>query len=114
MPSGGALAISFQGVYLGYHSETGEAFLFCSESVPAYRAVRNTFGKLVEKSFPTESILMVSVWHLHANQLGGIRQRSTEDAGLFLTHLVKAGWVKGLKTSVDRFDIAQFFPSLKP
>ena len=29
-----------------------------------------------------------------------------------LTHLVKAGWVKGLWTSVVTFDIAQFFPSL--
>jgi hypothetical protein len=39
-------------------------------------------------------------------------QRSTEDAGLYLTHLVKAGWARGLKTSVIAFDIAQFFPSL--
>jgi hypothetical protein len=39
-------------------------------------------------------------------------QRSTKDAGLYLTHLVKAGWAKGLKTSVIAFDIAQFFPSL--
>jgi len=37
---------------------------------------------------------------LHPNQLGGIAQRSTEDAGLFLTHLVRSGWAKGLKTSV--------------
>ena len=39
-------------------------------------------------------------------------QRSTEDAGVFLMHLVQAGWAKGLKTSVVAFDIAQFFPSL--
>jgi hypothetical protein len=39
-------------------------------------------------------------------------QRSTEDAGLYLTHLVKAGWARGLKTSVIAFDIAQFFPFL--
>jgi hypothetical protein len=48
----------------------------------------------------------------HSNQLGGIWQWSTEDAGLFLTHLIKAGWVQGLKTSVVAFDIAQFFPLL--
>ncbi|KAJ3483598.1 hypothetical protein NLJ89_g12048 [Agrocybe chaxingu] len=48
----------------------------------------------------------------HPNQLGGIRQRSTEDAGLILTHLVRAGWVKGLQTSALAFDIAQFFPSI--
>ncbi|CAA7270639.1 unnamed protein product [Cyclocybe aegerita] len=48
----------------------------------------------------------------HPNQLGGIHQRSTEDAGLILTHLVRAGWVKGLQTSALAFDIAQFFPSI--
>ncbi|CAA7267775.1 unnamed protein product [Cyclocybe aegerita] len=48
----------------------------------------------------------------HPNQLGGICQRSTEDAGLILTHLVRAGWVKGLQTSALAFDIAQFFPSI--
>jgi len=48
----------------------------------------------------------------HPNQVGGVRQRSTEDAGLFLTHLVCTGWAKGKKTSVLAFDIAQFFPSL--
>ena len=39
-------------------------------------------------------------------------QRFTEDAGVFLMHLVRAGWAKRLKTSVVAFDIAQFFPSL--
>ncbi|CAA7267368.1 unnamed protein product [Cyclocybe aegerita] len=48
----------------------------------------------------------------HPNQLGSIHQRSTEDAGLILTHLVQAGWVKGLQTSVLAFDIMQFFPSI--
>jgi len=41
-----------------------------------------------------------------------VAQQSTEDAGVFLTHLVRAGWAKGLKTSIITFDIAQFFPSL--
>jgi hypothetical protein len=54
----------------------------------------NTLGKLIEK--------MISTWLqfdgikfgvFHSNQLGGIQQQSTEDAGLFLTHLVKVGWV---------------------
>jgi hypothetical protein len=46
------------------------------------------------------------------NQFGGVAQRSTEDAGIYLTHLVRAGWARGLQTSVVAFDIAQFFPSL--
>ena len=39
-------------------------------------------------------------------------QQSTEDAGVFLTHLVQASWAKRLKTSTVAFDIVQFFPSL--
>jgi len=35
-----------------------------------------------------------------------------EDAGVFITHLIQAGWAKKLKTSVVAFDITQFFPSL--
>jgi hypothetical protein len=45
-------------------------------------------------------------------EMGGVRQRSTEDARLFLTHLVQSGWAQKLQTSVVAFDIAQFFPSI--
>jgi hypothetical protein len=46
------------------------------------------------------------------NQMGGVRQRSTKDAGLFLTHLVWSGWAQKLQMSVVAFDVAQFFPSI--
>ena len=73
----------------------------------------NTLGKLVEKMISNRlQFDMVAFDLVHPNQMGGVRQRSTEDAGLFLTHLVRAGWAKGLQTSVIAFDIAQFFPSL--
>jgi hypothetical protein len=49
---------------------------------------------------------------LHPNQFGGVRQNSTEDAGCFLTHVVRAGWRAKLKTSVVTFDLAQFVPSI--
>ena len=73
----------------------------------------NTIGKLIEKML-SRRMQFDAVKHnvLHPNQLGGVIQRSTEDAGVFLTHLVRAGWAKNLKTSVIAFDIAQFFPSL--
>jgi hypothetical protein len=45
-------------------------------------------------------------------QFGGVVQHSTEDAGTYLTHLVRAGWAMGRQTSIVAFDIAQFFPSL--
>jgi len=49
---------------------------------------------------------------LDPNQLGGIRQRSTTDTGVYLTHIIRAGWLRQCHTSVIAFDIAQFFPSL--
>jgi len=49
---------------------------------------------------------------LDPNQLGGIRQCSTIDAGMYLTHLIYAGWLKQCHISVIAFNIAQFFPSL--
>ncbi|CAA7268120.1 unnamed protein product [Cyclocybe aegerita] len=72
-----------------------------------------TFGKLIEKMIANR-IQFDTVKHdiFHPNQLGGICQRSTEDAGLILTHLMQAGWVKGLQTSALAFDIVQFFPSI--
>ena len=70
-------------------------------------------GKLIEKMIARQlQFDAVKYGILHPNQLGGVAQRSTEDAGVFLMHLVRAGWAKGLKTSVVAFDIAQFFPSL--
>jgi hypothetical protein len=73
----------------------------------------NTIGKLFEKML-AQCMQYNAVWLgiFHPNQLGGIKQCSTEDAGVFLTHLICTGWTKGLKTSMVAFDIAQFFPSL--
>ncbi|CAA7270783.1 unnamed protein product [Cyclocybe aegerita] len=68
----------------------------------------------VPKAFRPIALLITFVKHdiFHPNQLSGIRQRSTEDAGLILTHLMQAEWVKGLQTSTLAFDIMQFFPSI--
>jgi hypothetical protein len=38
----------------------------------------------------------------HPMQFGGIAQRSTKDAGVYLTHLVWARWVEDLQTSMVR------------
>ncbi|PPQ94558.1 hypothetical protein CVT25_012311, partial [Psilocybe cyanescens] len=66
----------------------------------------NTVGKLIEKMLSNRiQFDGVASDVFHPNQIGGIRQQSTEDAGLILTHM-------GLKTSVIAFDVAQFFPSL--
>jgi hypothetical protein len=73
----------------------------------------NTIGKLFEKMLAQRMQFdAVRLGIFHSNQLGGIKQCSTEDMGIFLTHLICTGWMKGLKTSIVAFDIAQFFPSL--
>ena len=49
----------------------------------------NTLGKLIEK-IVVRRLQFDAVKHgiLHPNQLGGVAQWSTEDAGMFLTHFV--------------------------
>ena len=55
---------------------------------------------------------MIANRFLDPNQLRGIRQWSTIDAGIYLTYLIQASWLKQCYTSVIAFDIAQFFSSL--
>ena len=49
-------------------------------------------GKLIEKMIARRlQFDAVKYGILHPNQLGGVAQWSTEDAGVFLMHLVRAG-----------------------
>jgi len=73
----------------------------------------NTTGKLVEKVISNRlQFHMTANGFLNPNQLEDIRQRSTTDAGVYLTHLIHAEWPRQCHTSIIAFDIAQFFPSL--
>jgi Reverse transcriptase (RNA-dependent DNA polymerase) len=73
----------------------------------------NTLGKLFEKLL-SRRLQFDGVAHgaFHPMQFGGIAQHSTEDARVYLTHLVRAGWAERLQTSMVVFDIAQFFLSI--
>ena len=74
----------------------------------------NTMGKLLEKMIANcLQFEAAKEGILHPCQFGGVCQNSTENAGIYLTHLVCTGWAKGLKTSVVAFDLAQYFPSLQ-
>ena len=77
------------------------------------QTVANTVGKLIEKVIG-ERLQFNTVLNnfIHLSQLGGLKFKSTTDAGVALTHTIRAGWVKNLSTSTLAFDIAQFFPSL--
>jgi len=85
------------------------------DNLKAFRPIvlLNTLGKLVEKVIAKRlQFIVVSNNFVHPDQLGGLKFKSTADAGIALTHIVRSGWVKGRTTSTLVFDIAQFFPSL--
>jgi len=73
----------------------------------------NTLGKLVEKVIAKRlQFIVASNDFIHPSQLGGLKFKSTSDAGVALTHIVRSGWTKGRTTSTLAFNISQFFPSL--
>jgi len=73
----------------------------------------NTLRKLIEKIIVERiQFTVASNDFIHPSQLGGLKFKSTTDAGVALTHIVHSGWVKGKTTSTLAFDISQFFPSL--
>jgi len=67
----------------------------------------NTLGKFIKKviskMLQTQSI---SSNFIHPNQLRGLKQHSTTNTDLFLTHLIHTSWVTGLHMSTLVFDIA--------
>ena len=72
----------------------------------------NMLGKLIEKVIGERlQFQMISKNVIHPCQLGSLKQCSTMNAGVVLTHLIYARWIKHFLTSILMFDIAQFFPS---
>ena len=73
----------------------------------------NTLGKLIRKIIAKRiQFTVLKNNFIHPCQLGGLKFKSTTDAGVALTHTVRSGWAKGKTTSTLVFDISQFFPSL--
>jgi len=73
----------------------------------------NTLGKLIEKVIRERLQFHVAANNfIHPSQLGGLKFKSTIDAGVALMHIICLGWVKNISTSTLVFDITQFFHSL--
>ena len=73
----------------------------------------NTLGKLIEKVIAERlQFLIIKNNFIHPSELSGLKFKSTTDAGVTLTHIIRSGWVKNKTTSTLAFDIAQFFPFL--
>ena len=67
-------------------------------------------GKLIKKVISNRiQVYFIMSNFLYPNQLEDIRQWSTTNTEAFLTHIIYAGWIKGLWTSTLVFDITQFF-----
>ena len=49
---------------------------------------------------------------IHQRQLGSLKQWSTINVDITLTHSICSGWARNLITNMLAFNIAQFFPSL--
>ena len=85
------------------------------DSLKSFRPIvlLNTLGKLIKKVIRERLQLQaISNNFIHQSQLGGLKFKSTTDAGITLTHFICTGYIKNLSTSTLAFDIAQFFPSL--
>jgi len=73
----------------------------------------NTIDKLIKKAISNrlqfQSILKEFI---HPCQLGSLKQCSTTDMDIVLTHIIHTSWIKSLLTSTLAFNITQFFLSL--
>ena len=73
----------------------------------------NILGKLIEKVISDRlQFHSISNNFIHQCQLGGLKFKTTFNAGIALIHFICMGWVRNLSTSILAFDISQFFPSL--
>ena len=73
----------------------------------------NMLVKLIEKVIAERIQFMVTENNfIHPCQLGRLKFKSTTDAGVVLTHIVRSSWAKGKSTSTLTFNIFQFFLSL--
>jgi len=85
------------------------------DNLKAFRPIilLNTLGKLIKKVIAKRlQFTVVANDFIHPCQLGSLKFKSTANAGIALTHIVRSGWVKGKSTSTLAFNISQFFPSL--
>lgn len=82
----------------------------------AYRpiALLNCLAKLMEKILSKRIQFQGQKFGIvHPYQFGGVREKSTVDAGICLAHNVKQAWRQNIDSSVLLFDIEQFYPSIR-
>jgi len=66
----------------------------------------NTLGKLIKKVIGERiQFHIASNDFIHLSQLGGLKFKSTTDAGVILTHIIRSGWQKNLFTSTLCYEL---------
>ena len=67
----------------------------------------NMLGKLIKKVIAERiQFIVMKNNFIHLCQLGRLKFKSTTDAGVALTHIVRSGWAKGKTTSILTFNIS--------
>ena len=70
----------------------------------------NTMGKLIKKFISNRlQFHMIANNFIYHSQLGGLKLKSTTDAGIALTYFIYMRWIKYMSTSILVFNIVQFF-----
>ena len=70
-------------------------------------------GKLIKKAIRERIQFHIAANNfIYPSQLGRLKFKSTTNAGVVLTHIIRLGWSKSLSTSTLAFNILQFFSSL--
>ena len=70
----------------------------------------NTLGKLIEKVISVRlQVYSITLNFIHPSQISSIRQQSTTDTSIYLTHLIYMEWIKSLYMSTLNFNTTQFF-----
>ena len=85
------------------------------DSLKSFRPIvlLNMLGKLIKKVIGERiQFHIITNDFIHPSQLGGLKFKSTIDAGVTLIHIIHSGWTKNTSTSMLAFNISQFFPSL--
>jgi len=70
-------------------------------------------GKLIKKFISNRlQSHMIANNFIYHNQLGGLKLKSTTNAGIAWTYFIYMRWIKYMSISILVFNIVQFFPSL--
>ena len=107
--------------YQSTHFKKPMSIIIPKPNKPSYNTLKafcliillNILEKLIKKVISSRlQIHTIASNFIHSSQLEGIKQCSTTDARIFLTHLIYIRQVKSLYISTLVLNISQFFPFL--